>query len=53
MSRSWRDIQHKNEDSPGRVARLDQADAELRHYYNKLRWRIVRAWDELRGKNKL
>lgn len=51
MSKPWREI--RGNDDPARVARIDQIQAAMRDYHNSLRWRIVRAWDELRGKNKI
>lgn len=52
--RSWSEIRDEgNGRDPGRIARVDQEKAALAREYNRLRWRIARAWDELRGKNKL
>lgn len=51
--KKWRDIRGDDSDDPGRVARTDQERAALAAEYNRLRWRVVRAWAELRGKNRL
>jgi len=44
MSKKWSEIQHKSTPE-----QREEAKAELDKEYNRLRWRLVRLWDRLRG----
>lgn len=49
----WKDlIEEKRRNDPGSVARVDQIRAEMEREHAKLRWVLVRWWDERRSRGK-